>query len=99
MNRLEQIRERYERYTDLKTNTDEKLENGAISDWTFHGDDDMGWLLERVDELLEACIAGLDALENILSSEFATHKNPRPEDDNPAVLQLRAAIAKATGGK
>ena len=52
MNRLEVIRERLKRYTSDATNTDEKLEEGSISEWVMSSDDDMAWLIERVDDLL-----------------------------------------------
>lgn len=50
-------------------------------------------------DLLEACEAALNALYDIIRSEFATSRNPHPADDDPDIAHLRAAIAKAKGGE
>lgn len=51
MKKLTAIKQRLTAYTDAATNTDEKLENGAIMDFVHYGERDVEWLLARVDEL------------------------------------------------
>jgi hypothetical protein len=54
MKKLDAIRLRLERISSPDTNTDEKLENGAIMDSVQHSEADIAWLLSRVGELVEA---------------------------------------------
>lgn len=72
MKRLDAIKERLAKVTDLDTDTDEKLENSAISDWVNYADADMAWLLRRMDELLTAgqkVLDGLNARIDMASAE------------------------------
>jgi hypothetical protein len=55
-------------------------------------------LIAAAPDLLEACKAGLNALYDIIQSEFATTHEPHRADADPDIAQLRAAIEKATGG-
>lgn len=89
MNRLHAIKQRLAMYTSADTNTDEKLENGAIAEWTFHSDGDAAWLLARVDELLEASEAALAYFDQCVM-------NCDPDDGEvEEAIKLRAAIRKA----
>lgn len=54
-------------------------------------------LIAAAPDLLEACEASLNALVGIIESDYQTRSNPRPADNDPAVVLLRAAIAKAKG--
>lgn len=53
MKKLDAIKQRLEQVTDAGTNTDAKLESGAIMDWVNYADEDMAWLIARLDELAE----------------------------------------------
>jgi hypothetical protein len=48
-------------------------------------------------ELLAALHAVGRDLSELLSSEYATRRNPSPVDTHPSLIAARAAIAKATG--
>ena len=87
MKRLDVISERLARYTDISTNTDEKLENGAIMDWTQHSDDDALWLLVQVRQLLAAAATCERLLLEI--------GDPWRGDHWEAMQDVRAAIANA----
>lgn len=98
MNRLEAIRERLKRYTSDATNTDEKLEEGSISEWVMSSDGDMAWLLERVDDLLEA----LQELGDWLAYGLDKPDGAKPTADDmrrcrEVAEKARKAIEKATG--
>jgi hypothetical protein len=54
MRKLDAIKQRLAKATDPNTNTDEKLENGGITDFVMYGESDVAWLLERVGELMNA---------------------------------------------
>ena len=99
MNRLEAIRERLRRYTSDATNTDEKLEEGSISEWVMSSDGDMAWLLARVDELLVALEsilrnhdASFEGREDIRAQYYSAH----PHREN-AYRKARKAIETAKG--
>lgn len=84
MNRLEAIRERLRRYTSDATNTDEKLENGSISEWVMSSDGDMAWLLEQADDLK-------DTLWQVLYADVDNHI------PNALHQRARAVLAEAEG--
>lgn len=92
MKKLDAIKQRLAAYTDAATNTDEKLESGAIMDFVHYGESDVEWLLARVGELLEACEA-VDALDGVSSWEMTEHQFDKAA--NEACEKIKAAIAKA----
>lgn len=51
MRKLDAIKKRLAAYNDPATNTEDKLESGAIVDFVQYSHEDVEWLLDRVGEL------------------------------------------------
>jgi hypothetical protein len=79
------------------THTCEQKERAMTQDPWEQMADELDRLRYEKAELLKACQAGLESLVAVLQSEFETTRTRHPEDHDPAVGQMREAIALAEG--